>query len=227
MSVWANRDKLGNLSGYKLVKEFTTTEINSTVEVFNYPEIVDNKNGDNYFTEILVTASAVLDGIYLVPQTGKFYVCTKAFSGKSLSAPDDNFEELSVYKNRDRLSNLYGYELVVSGSANEETINVEQEIFDFDQYNKKTPQAHFISSLVLEIICITGTQHTSYAGQGETHIVKYIIMPANTTAPCKIGEISPRGVQLFNIKSNKIFYTAKSKENKYAVYINKLPIQFI
>ena len=47
---------LGNLSGYKLVKEFTTTEINSTVEVFNYPEIVDNKNGDNYFTEILVTA---------------------------------------------------------------------------------------------------------------------------------------------------------------------------
>ena len=56
MSVWANRDKLGNLSGYKLVKEFTTTEINSTVEVFNYPEIVDNKNGENYFTEILVTA---------------------------------------------------------------------------------------------------------------------------------------------------------------------------
>lgn len=49
-------DKLGNLSGYKLVKEFTTTEINSTVEVFNYPEIVDNKYGDNYFTEILVTA---------------------------------------------------------------------------------------------------------------------------------------------------------------------------
>lgn len=52
--------------------------------------------------------SAVLDGIYLVPQTGKFYVCTKAFSGKSLSAPDDNFEELSVYKNRDKLSNLSG-----------------------------------------------------------------------------------------------------------------------
>ena len=51
-----NANRLSNLSGYKLVKEFTTTEINSTVEVFNYPEIVDNKNGDNYFTEILVTA---------------------------------------------------------------------------------------------------------------------------------------------------------------------------
>lgn len=56
ISTSINSDKLSNLSGYKLVKEFTTTEINSTVEVFNYPEIVDNKNGENYFTEILVTA---------------------------------------------------------------------------------------------------------------------------------------------------------------------------
>ena len=171
--------------------------------------------------------SAVLDGIYLLPDTGKFYVCTKAFSDKSLIVPDSNFEELSVYKNRDRLSNLYGYELVVSGSANEETIDIEQEIFDLTQYNKKTPQGHFIFSSALEIICITGTQHTSYAGQGSTQIIKYLILPANTTSPCKICEISPRGVQLFNIKNNKIFYTAKHKENKYAVYINKLPIQFI
>ena len=96
-----------------------------------------------------------------------------------------------------------------------------------NQYNKLTPQSHFISTSALEIICITGTQHTSYIGQGETHIVKYIIMPARTLVPLKIGEISPIGVQLFNIKSNKIFYTAKSKENKYAIYINKLPIQFI
>ena len=50
--------------------------------------------------------SAVLDGIYLLPDTGKFYVCTKAFSGKSLIVPDSNFEELSVYKNRERLGNL-------------------------------------------------------------------------------------------------------------------------
>ena len=56
--------------------------------------------------------SAVLDGIYLLPDTGKFYVCTKAFSGKSLIVPDSNFEELSVYKNRERLSNLFKYILV-------------------------------------------------------------------------------------------------------------------
>ena len=54
--------------------------------------------------------SAVLDGIYLLPDTGKFYVCTKAFSDKSLIVPDSNFEELSVYKNRERLSNLGCFE---------------------------------------------------------------------------------------------------------------------
>ena len=47
---------LSNLCDYKLVKEFTTTEINSTVEVFNYPELVNYKNGENFFVEILVTA---------------------------------------------------------------------------------------------------------------------------------------------------------------------------
>ena len=122
---------------------------------------------------------------------------------------------------------MYSYELVASGSSTEETVNIEQEILDLAKYYKKTPQAHFISASVLEIICITGTEHTSYGGQASTHIVKYIILPANTTVPCKIGEISPIGVQLFNIRKNKIFYTAKSKENKYAVYINKLSIQFI
>ena len=50
--------------------------------------------------------SAVLNGIYLLPATGKFYVCTQAYNGTSLSAPNSNFEELSVFKNRDRLDNL-------------------------------------------------------------------------------------------------------------------------
>ena len=50
--------------------------------------------------------TAVLDGIYLLPETGKFYVCTKAYSGSNLTAPNANFEELSVWKNRERLSKL-------------------------------------------------------------------------------------------------------------------------
>ena len=53
--------------------------------------------------------SAVQNGIYLLPATGKFYVCTQAYNGTSLSAPNSNFEELSVFKNRDRLDNLYTF----------------------------------------------------------------------------------------------------------------------
>lgn len=53
--------------------------------------------------------SAVKDAVYLVPATGKFYVCTQAYNGSSLTAPNANFEELSVYKNRDKLGNLFEF----------------------------------------------------------------------------------------------------------------------
>ena len=49
---------------------------------------------------------AELNKIYLQEKIGKFYVCIKAYNGTRLSAPNANFEELSVYKNRDRLDNL-------------------------------------------------------------------------------------------------------------------------
>ena len=52
---------------------------------------------------------AEVDKIYLQEETGKFYVCIKAYNGTSLSAPNANFEELSVYKNRDRLDNLEAF----------------------------------------------------------------------------------------------------------------------
>ena len=45
-------------------------------------------------------------GIYLLPSTGKFYVCETAYNGAQISAPNSNFVELSVWKNHDRLNNL-------------------------------------------------------------------------------------------------------------------------
>lgn len=50
--------------------------------------------------------SAVKDAVYLVPATGKFYVCTQAYNGSNLTAPNANFEEMSVWANRDKLDNL-------------------------------------------------------------------------------------------------------------------------
>lgn len=52
---------------------------------------------------------AELNKIYLQKETGKFYVCIKAYNGTRLSAPNANFEELSVYKNRDKLGNLFEF----------------------------------------------------------------------------------------------------------------------
>lgn len=50
-------------------------------------------------------------GIYLVPTTNKFYVCTDNYNGAQISAPNDKFVELSVWKNHDRLNNLNGIDL--------------------------------------------------------------------------------------------------------------------
>lgn len=50
-------------------------------------------------------ASAVKGAVYLVPTTGKFYICNESYSGKSLSEPNENFEELSVFKNREKFEN--------------------------------------------------------------------------------------------------------------------------
>ena len=58
------------------------------------------------FSGTFPLTQATLNAVYLVPQTGKFYVCTKEYSGGNLTAPNANFEELSVWKNRDKLENL-------------------------------------------------------------------------------------------------------------------------
>ena len=58
------------------------------------------------FSGTFPLTQATLNGVYLVPATGKFYVCTKEYSGGNLTAPNANFEELSVWKNRDKLGNL-------------------------------------------------------------------------------------------------------------------------
>ena len=52
-------------------------------------------------------STASKDSIYRVPATNKFYVCTENYNGSQISAPNSNFVELSVWKNHDRLNNLF------------------------------------------------------------------------------------------------------------------------
>lgn len=73
--------------------------------------------------------SAVLDGIYLVPTTGKFYICIEKYDGKSIDEPNNNFEELSVYKIREKINYLqdsfylkkYGVKFTGSNPAGKRT----------------------------------------------------------------------------------------------------------
>ena len=75
--------------------------------------------------------AAVKDAVYLVPATGKFYVCTTAYNGTNLTAPNSNFEELSVYKNRDKLENWQSYYQKVDIFQNEEaSIFMEEKTYE-------------------------------------------------------------------------------------------------
>ena len=56
--------------------------------------------------------TAVKEGIYLLPATNKFYVCIKNYNGTNLTAPNANFEELSVFQNRNKLENLKEYKVL-------------------------------------------------------------------------------------------------------------------
>ena len=50
--------------------------------------------------------AATKGNIYLLPTTNKFYMCITNYNGSNLTAPNANFEELSVWANRDKLENL-------------------------------------------------------------------------------------------------------------------------
>lgn len=51
--------------------------------------------------------AATKGNIYLLPATNKFYMCVTNYNGSNLTAPNANFEELSVWANRDKLGNLH------------------------------------------------------------------------------------------------------------------------
>ena len=50
--------------------------------------------------------TATKGSIYYHKGTNRYYICINNYSGSSLTNPNSNFEELSVYTNRQRLDNL-------------------------------------------------------------------------------------------------------------------------
>lgn len=61
--------------------------------------------------------AATKGNIYLLPATKKYYVCIENYNGSQLTAPNANFEELSVYTNRSKLDNLSGFSITLKGNS--------------------------------------------------------------------------------------------------------------
>lgn len=66
--------------------------------------------------------AATKGNIYLLPATKKYYVCIKNYNGSQLTAPNANFEELSVYTNRSKLDNLCEIYLSISDNDTNDSI---------------------------------------------------------------------------------------------------------
>ena len=89
------------LVDYKSLKENTKLTLG---EALAYDKgLAGGYNGDFPLTV------ATKGNIYRVPATNKFYMCITDYNGSNLTAPNANFEELSVWANRDKLENLFDY----------------------------------------------------------------------------------------------------------------------
>ena len=71
----------------------------------NYSDNMDRGVVGGYNQSFPLTA-ATKGNIYYHKPTNRYYICINNYSGSSLSNPNSNFEELSVYTNRQRLDNL-------------------------------------------------------------------------------------------------------------------------
>ena len=142
--------------------------------------------------------SAVLDGIYLLPDTGKFYVCTKAFSDKSLIVPDSNFEELSVYKNRERLSNLSG--IIIEQKQIDENTKYRKfddgtlEIWGLEEPSSSMSMEHNII-FPIEFVDNSYFVLMSYETGDTATFSSGIIKPKKTKKSCSIAWSNPNMIQ--------------------------------
>ena len=94
-----------------------------------------------------------------------------------------------------------------------------------EQYNKIKSNGVISKSYVIEIICIVFNSALSYAPQGNTQFVKYVLVPcAKVNSPVKIYEIATWNVKTtFEVTNKKVFLTSYDIDNRYYIYINKVP----
>ncbi len=103
----------GKINTTDIVNNLTNTASGKVLDARQGPAIVNKINGlAGGYSGTFPLTTAVKEGIYLLPATNKFYVCVENYSGSSLTAPNANFEELSVFQNRNKLENLSKIKLI-------------------------------------------------------------------------------------------------------------------
>ena len=109
-TIWGSLNELFNKKANKedVENNLITVDEGKILDARQGPAIVNKINGlAGGYSGTFPLTTAVKEGIYLLPATNKFYVCVENYSGSSLTAPNANFEELSVFQNRNKLENLF------------------------------------------------------------------------------------------------------------------------
>ena len=116
--------------------------------------IIGGYNGDFPLTV------ATKGNIYRVPATNKFYMCITDYNGSNLTAPNANFEELSVWANRDKLENLSIHKIktITSKVKFGKVLNQGTILFDGTEFNNilKYNKVSFVS-LTINSLSLSGT----------------------------------------------------------------------
>ena len=62
-------------------------------------------------------SEAIAGNVYYHQGNKKFYICKSNYNGTTISVPNMNFEDLSIWENRKRLENLFKYSEIFKGRA--------------------------------------------------------------------------------------------------------------
>ena len=159
--------------------------------------------------------AAVKDAVYLVPATGKFYVCTQTYNGSNLTAPNANFEEMSVWANRDKLSNLCSYELIKEFTSEE--FNQEITAFSISELPIQK-EKRFITEVV-----VVASYDFSTFGRSRTSIIKAAFLTSQSSGKeiYNFGTANDKVTLKYDWWTGTIKATLKDTKIYFKVYVLK------
>ena len=101
-------------------------------------------------------SEAIAGNVYYHQGNKKFYICKSNYNGTTISVPNMNFEDLSIWENRKRLENLNSFDILYSktddfGNWKDLTINLIKPVDDskYSHYIIYTGQGNQITNSIL------------------------------------------------------------------------------